>query len=199
MAEVEEAPERLEALAQATEPAQESLLADEETLHEEETHSGIHTDFVDLLGLHEPETVVGSEAAELDPLDAEWAELLGDPVPPLPAPLVSAPPLVPADDSPAFPLSPVIESDEDEQPSEQVAVASLVEAAPPDTPLRLTCNVLFEIDDEVPESASSDVETPLLPPTPATPKLLPVEMTGPRRRGGPPVAVLMERMTVQTS
>ena len=37
----EEAPERLEALAQAT-GLQESLLADEETLHEEETHSGIH-------------------------------------------------------------------------------------------------------------------------------------------------------------
>ena len=160
-----------------------------------------------------PATADASASPYIDPLDAEWAELLSEPLPPLPPPLppplASQPPPAPACDSSVDRLAPVVESDEDEPPLAQVVVADPVDVFPPEIPLRLTCNALFTIDDETTEPTPSDTDTPCVPdlvaaiearapplPVPSDPIPIPPPNSRIRRRGGPPMAVLMERMSV---
>ena len=187
----------------------EGALADTTTDSSDESSRALDAD---LLGLEAPATADAPPSPYVDPLDAEWAELLSEPLPPLPPPLVSQPPPTPVCDSSVDRLAPVVESDEDEPPSAQVVVADPVEVFPPEIPLRLTCNALFEIDDETTEATPSDADTPRVPDLVATTEARvtplpvpsdPIPISPPncriRRRGGPPMAVLMERMSVGDS
>jgi len=192
------------------------VLADTATNLSDESSQSSQSDLqgslADLLGLAAPATADAPPSPYIDPLDAEWAELLSEPLPPLPPPLASQPPPTPVCDSSVDRLAPVVESDEDEPPSAQVVVADPVEVFPPKIPLRLTCNALFKIDDETTEATPSDADTPRVPdlvaaiearatplPVPSDPIPIPPPNCRIRRRGGPPMAVLMERMSVGDS
>ena len=170
-------------------------------------------------------------AFELDPLDAEWEELLAEqtplpalPLPALPLPLAPQPPPTAADVSSAYLLEPVVDSDDEEEEEALTqgtnAGAAPLTPAPPTEPLRLTCSATSVIDDGPSAATPSDgtlpsvpllvaaieaweppvpgvlPERPEPPPAPAVP---PTSVAKLRRRGGPPEAVLMERMALGDS
>jgi len=150
-------------------------------------------------------------AEQDDDLDAVWNEMMNEAFAP---PQVDEPPAE-AGFAPSDGLAPVIESgSEDEE--EQVPL----EAPPPTPPLLLTCDAALtapalaepvgpvgpvepvDLSDDAPAEsrprvpdlvAAIEAALPPEPPAPAEPP--PVR---PRRRGGPPMAVLMERMAVSS-
>ena len=220
-----------------------SLLADAGSSSSDQSEQSDRSSPSDLLDLLGPpssqatadaqllEALVGPEEPppgpeiELDPLDAEWAELLAEPMPlPLPLPLAPQPPPTAAHVSSVDLLEPVVESDDEEEAEALTqgtnAGAAPLTPAPPTEPLRLTCSAAFVIDDGPPAATPSDATLPSVPllvaaieardpPVPAVlpeppepppaPAVPPPQVAKLRRRGGPPAAVLMERMAVGDS
>ena len=156
-------------------------------------------------------------AEQDDDLDAVWNEMMNEAFAP---PQVDEPPAE-AGFAPSDGLAPVIESGSEDEEEPQVPL----EAPPPTPPLLLTCDAALtapdlaepvgpvgpvepvNLSDDAPAESHPRVPDLVaaieaaLPPEPAEPPGPAPAPAGPppvrpRRRGGPPMAVLMERMAV---
>ena len=162
------------------------------------------------LGLEPLEPAAPPAPAPLEPpdaLDEIWDELMAAPLEELP-PMSALSQTSAADvlTSDFDQLAPVVEEEEEEENQQALPyVPPYVPAA--ELTLLLTLQPTFEISEPAPEPSDvSDVQSPHVPylvaaiesaSPPEAPEPPPSRPTGFRRRGGPPTAVLMERMSVK--